>query len=132
MNALSIKEERSMGWDKVSAVNYLRWHANASSHGDCARYVREAVERGGIKLDRTASARDYGSSLVRAVFRDVTGGTPQRGDVMVIDAIPRHPHGHMTMFDGDIWISDFRQPRGFYPGPDDRTAAPRYKMYRHD
>jgi NlpC/P60 family len=121
-----------MSWDKVGAVNYLRWHANTGSHGDCARYVREAIERGGIKLDRTASAKDYGSSLLHAGFREVSGTFPQRGDVVVIEAIPRHPHGHMAMFDGDIWISDFKQQHGFYPGPDYRAAAPRYKMYRHD
>jgi hypothetical protein len=118
-------------WDKSSAVYYLQSHAEASSHGHCARYVRQAIERGGIILNRTYSARNYGSSLTAAGFREVLGG-PQRGDVVVIQAIAGHPDGHMAMFDGHIWISDFRQLHGFYPGPAYRAAQPSYKIYRHD
>ncbi|MBB5411894.1 hypothetical protein HDG34_005860 [Paraburkholderia sp. HC6.4b] len=80
---------------------------------------------------RTESAKDYGSSLVSAGFYEVHGN-PQRGDVVVIRSIPDHPHGHMAMYDGQIWISDFRQQHGFYPGPAYRSAKPPYRMYRHD
>lgn len=50
----------------------------------------------------------------------------------MIQGMPVHPHEHMAMFDGSIWISDFKQMHGFYPGDAYRTAKPPYKMYRHD
>jgi hypothetical protein len=131
MSRLS-KKDRSMSWDKFVAVHYLQSHARSSSQGNCARYVREAIERGGIVLNRAASARNYGSSLVGAGFHEVSSSSPQRGDVVVIESIPRHPDGHTAMYDGQIWISDFRQLHGLYPGKEYRDARPLYKMYRHD
>jgi hypothetical protein len=120
-------------WHKSTAVNYLQWHAEPVSHGHCARYVREAIERGGISLMRTGSARNYGSSLTSAGFYQVlSDANPQKGDVIVIESIARHPDGHMAMYDGHIWISDFKQQHGYYPGPDYRAARPRFKIYRHD
>ncbi|MBB5427447.1 hypothetical protein HDG40_005626 [Paraburkholderia sp. JPY158] len=50
----------------------------------------------------------------------------------MIDGINLHPHGHMAMYDGQYWISDFKQWHGFYPGPDYGSARPDYKVYRHD
>jgi hypothetical protein len=121
-----------MSWNKNAAVNYLQSHARSVSHGDCARYVREAIERGGIVLTRTRSAKDYGLSLAHAGFRVVSTTHPQKGDVIVIEGIHLHPHKHMAMYDGQHWISDFKQRYGFYPGPDYRSARPNYKVYRHD
>lgn len=80
---------------------------------------------------RTGLAKDYGSSLVGAGFYEVHGD-PQPGDVVVIQATGAHTAGHMAMFDGQIWISDFRQLHGFYPGPEYRIHRPAYKIYRHD
>ena len=121
-----------MPWDKSAAVIYLQSHAEATSHGRCARYVREAIQRGGIMLIHTHSAYNYGASLVCAGFYPVLRGVPKKGDVVVIQPIAGHDDGHMAMYDGQIWISDFKQLHGFYPGPAYRAAQPPYKMYRHD
>jgi CHAP domain. len=120
-----------MAWDKVGAVRYLQSHAQPASIGRCAEYTRRAIEWGGLQLVRTGSARNYSSSLICVGFYEVHGN-PQRGDVIVIQSISGHPDGHMAMFDGQIWISDFKQMHGFYPGPAYRTSQPTYKMYRHD
>ena len=80
----------------------------------------------------TSSARNYGASLTCTGFYEVSGTNPHRGDVVVIQPITDHPDGHMAMYDGAIWISDFKQPHGFYPGPAYRSARPPYKIYRHD
>ncbi|MFM0241215.1 CHAP domain-containing protein [Paraburkholderia phytofirmans] len=119
-------------WNINSAVDYLQWHAEPSSHQRCARYVREAIQRGGISLMVMYSARNYGSSLICTGFYEVSDANPQKGDVVVIQAIANHPDGHMAMYDGRIWISDFRQQYGFYPGPAYRSARPPYQIYRHD
>lgn len=119
-------------WNKDAAVSHLRSSAEPVSHGRCARYVREAIAAGGIELVHTASAHNYGGPLTAAGFYRVAGVHPAKGDVVVIQPIPHHPDGHMAMYDGNIWISDFKQYHGFYPGQDYRNAQPPYQIYRHD
>ncbi|NML30266.1 NlpC/P60 family protein [Paraburkholderia antibiotica] len=121
-----------MQWNKTEAVRYLQAHARLSSDSKCATYVRMAIEHGGIRLMRTRAAQDYGTSLIYAGFYEVSGSDIQAGDVVIIQATPNHGFGHMAMYDGQIWISDFRQLHGFYPGRDYRNARPPYKIYRHD
>lgn len=119
-------------WDKSAAAIYLSSHAESGSTGNCARYVRLAIEHGGITLAHTASARNYGGPLGAAGFYEVSGTNPKKGDVAVIQSITGHPDGHMAMYDGTRWISDFKQYHGFYPSQQYRNAHPPYKIYRHD
>ena len=65
----------------------------------------------------------------------------QKGDVALIDGFAADPEkgivkgapdGHLAMFDGKIWISDFRQiGNDPYPGSSYRKAAPKITIYRH-
>ncbi len=119
-----------MSFDVQNAVQYLDHHAGTHSQGRCAEYTRMAVEHGGLILERHTSAKDYGTSLLRDGFVEVQGHDYKAGDVVVIQPIPGHPHGHMAMFDGVHWVSDFHQ-RTLYPGESYRAYAPRYTVYRH-
>lgn len=119
-----------MSWNVHSAVQYLDWHAHGHSMGRCAEYTRMAVEHGGIMLERHGSAKDYGNSLLHAGFVEVHHDDYRPGDVAVIQPIPGHPHGHMCMYDGEHWVSDFKQ-RTLYPGESYRAYKPTYKVYRH-
>ena len=116
--------------DVDKSVAYLNAHAQGHSLGRCAEFVRKAVEAGGVHLARHTSAKDYGSSLEAVGFKEVQGTGYQAGDVAIIQPIPGHPHGHMTMFNGTIWISDFKQLHGLYPGASYRTIKPPFKVYR--
>ena len=120
-------------WDAKIAVRHLRSHKRGSSHGQCARYVRQAVEAGGVRLLRHTSAKDYGSSLTRVGF--VSQGALstgfRAGDVAIIQPIKGHPHGHTCMYDGRHWISDFEKMHGLYPGAGYRKQKPAYKIYRY-
>jgi hypothetical protein len=120
-------------FDVQKAVAYLNEHARDHSLGRCAEFVRKAVEAGGAHLTRHASAKDYGSSLERAGLHAMSGLPTmfQAGDVAVIQPIPGHPHGHMTMYNGKIWVSDFKQLHGFYPGATYRKLKPPVKFYRN-
>ncbi|WP_084170199.1 CHAP domain-containing protein [Paraburkholderia ferrariae] len=120
-----------MAWNPSTAANHAEQRAHIESKGRCAQYVREAIVAGGINLARTHYAKDYGRNLENAGFARASG-TPERGDVIVIQPAPGHPAGHMAIYNGNIWISDFRQHNGFYPGPAYRTAQPSWQMYRHN
>ncbi|MGD7150387.1 CHAP domain-containing protein [Ralstonia pseudosolanacearum] len=121
-------------YDGNRAANYAVSHAQPHSTGNCAKYVRKAVEWGGITLRRTHYAKDYGRSLEEAGFQEVQG-SPRKGDVVVIQPAPGHPAGHMAIYSGTTWVSDFTQNsgnQGFYPGPAYRSSQPPYTIYRHD
>ena len=124
-------------WDRSKAVEHLTTHAQPHSTGHCAEYVRKAVEAGGVLLHHHISAKDYGSSLLKVGFQRIvhshanTHYHHRAGDVAIIQPIPGHRHGHMTMFDGTHWISDFKQYHGVYPGHLYRQLQPPYAIYRH-
>jgi hypothetical protein len=119
-------------WDKEKAVAYLNTHANIHSLGRCAEYVRKAIEAGGVKVVRQVSAKDYGSSLKALGFVTLIGNlNPVAGDVVIIQPIDGHPHGHMAMFSGNVWISDFKQNHGLYPSPAYRKLKPSFAIYRY-
>lgn len=120
-------------WKAENAVTHLRNHAQAKSLGRCAQYTREAVEAGGVVMSRRTLAKNYGTSLMEVGFMayEPTEIIEQlEGDVVIIQNCKDHPAGHMAMWDGGIWISDFRQ-RGLYPGADYRREQPSFKFYRY-
>ena len=120
-----------MSWDVNAAAEYLDRHANGTtSLHRCAEYTSNAIGHGGVHILRHHSAKDFGSSLVAAGFLEVTGDDYQRGDVVVIQGFQGHTDGHMAMYDGERWVSDFKQ-RTLYPGESYRAARPSYVVYRH-
>jgi hypothetical protein len=121
-----------MPWDVKKAIQHLQAHVLPASKGRCATFTRRAIAAGGIRLAYEGDAKDYGSSLKTSGFREVSSTGPFRaGDVAVIQPVTGHSSGHMCMFDGSIWISDFKQLRGLYPGPVYRNEKPSYRIYRH-
>lgn len=109
------------GFDVDSAVQYLTEHAKNVSVGQCAKFVREALEHGGLDTTgRPKMAFRYNEFLPKLGFVPIiesnyTGNnlpkdyTPQKGDIVVIGANSRHKAGHIAMFNGQQWISDFKQ-----------------------
>lgn len=97
----------------------------------CARAVRLALEAGGVTLDPTRHAWQYGDSLIKAGFVVVepTPETFEKGDVVVIEKFSGSASGHMAIYNGKNWVSDFVQT-GIYPGAAYRSKKPRYKIYR--
>ncbi|WP_367105679.1 CHAP domain-containing protein [uncultured Psychrobacter sp.] len=86
--------------------------ALSRSSGYCARYVRKALQAAGYEFTPNPSAYQYASrgTLANAGFTKISNDTPpQIGDVVVYDRSPGRPHGHIQIFDGSIWVSDFRQ-----------------------
>ncbi|MBV8043726.1 CHAP domain-containing protein [Pluralibacter sp.] len=120
-----------MSWNKDGAISYAKTHAQPQSTGNCAHYVTKAIRNGGgLNIPNTRSAKDIGITLVNAGFRLVYD-QPHAGDVAVIQSIPHHDHGHVCIYDGQQWISDFVQ-RSMYPGPGYRELHPHYELFRHD
>lgn len=120
-----------MGWNKDAAVDYIVKHAMVKSNSQCATYTRQAIAAGGITLIQVGDAKNYGDSLLKAGFIPIPqSATPEKGDVAIIQPYPGgNISGHMTLFDGKTWYSDFKQ-RDMYPGNGYRTHRPPYVIYR--
>jgi hypothetical protein len=116
-----------------ATIRYLDSHATATSHGTCAKAVRLALLAGGLNIDlHPVLAKLYGPYLQRNGFATVSpaGYTPVAGDIVVIQPYPGgNSAGHITMYDGRIWVSDFRQ-RDMWAGPGYRAYKPPFAIYR--
>lgn len=95
----------------VKAAQYARKKAAGKSLGKCARYVRIAMQHAGYKFTPNPSAYQYASgTLSGAGFGQISTNTPyQIGDIIVIGRTSKHVHGHICIWDGKNWISDFVQ-----------------------
>ena len=138
-----ITEKTTNTYDVNKAVTYLQQNALTKSIGKCARYTTNAINYGGGENVKRDDAYKMGPNLLAGGFYtvNVDFSQAQKGDVAVIQGFLRsqhpdvqlnkdHPWGHMQMFDGRQWISDFKQS-GFWPGGDYKKVQPKYTIYRH-
>jgi hypothetical protein len=129
-------KSKKNGYDLNKAVDKLDKNAQTKSIGSCAKYVRLAIEAGGVSTKgRPGSATNYDNFLPKLGFStvDSTNYTPMKGDIVVFKAFQGknkyHQHGHIQMYDGTQWVSDFKQ-RDFWAGSDYRTYKPKYLIFR--
>jgi hypothetical protein len=109
-------------------ISWLDAHAHLHSAHHCAASVREAMEAAGIPTqDRPPSgdAGDYGPFLLRhgAEVIPQQSYEPKVGDIAVFDRTDDHPAGHIQVFDGQHWVSDFVQ-HTFSPYRDQESTPP--------
>jgi hypothetical protein len=141
--------------DIDAAVAYLNKHAKRQppglGEGECATYVREAIEKGGgVKLvDHPIPAYQYAlprkegdrpyldNYFDRETPTSLDDYLPKKGVVVVFQPPPGQepPKGHIQMYNGEEWVSDFKQgkdKRNFWPGPVYRNRKPPipYVIYR--
>lgn len=101
-----------------AACKHLTQNSQASSIHYCAKYVANAMAAGGLKFTRLASAYMYANMLPSIGFKLIATKTgkqeqnswwpsnSQAGDIAVM---AHGQHGHICMYNGSQWISDFRQ-----------------------
>jgi hypothetical protein len=122
-------------YDVVKLVKHLQEKALPPyGAGLCATHIRQALEAAGLDTTgRPGSAKDYGPLLVRLGFFAIAESlySAVKGDIAVIQGTSKSAHGHVQVFDGHQWISDFKQP-DFWPGPSYRNEKPSHLVYRHD
>jgi hypothetical protein len=108
-----------MQW--IKSGNNGRSPLHNASTGYCAKYVRFMLEAGGIDTSgHPVSAVKYAGWLPSRGFRNITtlSGRAQQEEWTRSSAIPgdiavmaHGEHGHICMYTGYNWVSDFRQNR---------------------
>ena len=107
-------------WNVGASVNWLIRNSKASSSSSCWKYVKDSLAAGGFHTDGSRSAYMATNFLSNNGFRCIRKGKvhghdgadyPNKclGDITVFDHCPKHPHGHIDMWCGKQWISDFKQ-----------------------
>jgi hypothetical protein len=121
------------GLDIDKAVGALIQNVQQTSIGLCATYVRKALIAGGLNVSPLPFAKQYLGVLgTKYHFQPIGSSnyTPTKGDVSVIQPFPGgNPAGHICMYSGVQWISDFKQ-REMYPGSRYIANRPPYQLFR--
>lgn len=118
------------GHRAVKAATLATQNAKPESTGFCAKFVANALQGAGYKFVRQNSAYQYANGTLQGMgFTNIqNNGSYQVGDVMVW---PAHGigksggaiHGHIQIFNGRSWVSDFVQPN-MKPGPKYGNVTP--------
>jgi hypothetical protein len=119
--------------NKSQLSDWMDAHALSRSSHHCAMYCRLGMEAAGLDTGdrpRSGDAGDYGPFLLRHGAQTVPQDSyvPQVGDVVVFDKTGQHPYGHIEMYDGQHWVSDFKQ-HSFSPYRD-AASTPLFTIYR--
>lgn len=111
----SLKSKLSSSAAPSVAARLASRAAHGRSQGRCAMYVRKALQAAGYQFKPQESAYMYATNgtLKSAGFVkiDKNNYEPQVGDVVVWHRTAKHPHGHIQIYNGSSWVSDFNQPK---------------------
>lgn len=96
--------------DKICATAVSR--AKAKSMKKCAEYVRVALQAGDNKKrikGGMGNANEWNVSLPKIGFTPVGQASPQKGDIAHMPPNKFSKYGHVCIWTGDKWVSDFVQ-----------------------
>jgi hypothetical protein len=98
----------------------------------CALYVRKAIIAGGIPLYVGGDAWSYKYTLPILNFHQVGKETEREvGDIVVFQPIGGRKYGHIAIWNGKQWVSDFKQ-RNLIVHSDYLNDGCEYAIYRRD
>lgn len=123
---------RHCDWNPKEAAEYATQNAEKKSVGLCALYVRKAIIAGGIPLYRGGDAWSYKYLLPIIGFEEVKDKADKKmGDIVVFQPIGGRKFGHIAMWNGQQWVSDFKQ-RSLFVHSDYRREGCEYTIFRRE
>lgn len=115
-------------YDPDAAAAYALKHAGRKSQGQCAKYVRRALEAGGMKAGIHLICADQYREILPVMGFEKAAKPYRNGDVAVFAAAGSRRYGHIAILAGGQWVSDFRQ-RSFFVHSD-YAASQDYMVFR--
>lgn len=114
----------------------LRNRARLVSSHNCAQFIRLALKDGGADTAHFSGPARLYAPLLRSIGYyqlgcwNIAHYRPMRSDIVIIQAYEGgNLAGHITAFDGRIWISDFKQ-KDMWSGPEYRKQQPEFAIFR--
>jgi hypothetical protein len=115
-------------WRPNRAIAHLDRCALSRSHTCCAWFVMRAMQSGGCPIG-ILPAWAYRYALPLYGFHRVQTTDYKKGDICVFPAPGgKHIWGHIAMWDGKQWVSDFKQ-QDIVPGRAYEHLP--YRIYRY-
>ena len=113
----SEQPKKQKAGDAGKAASYAASHVLGAPDSVTQRvnYVANALESAGFHFEKQQSAYMYHTKgiLKKMGFQLAHTGQkdfiPRKGDVAVINRYGEHQQGHISIFDGQNWVSDIRQ-----------------------
>ena len=123
---------RHCDWNPENAAKYATENAEPKSVGLCALYVRKAINAGGIPLYKCGSAWHYRYVLPILNFAEKEVSDELKiGDIVVFQPIGGRKYGHIAIWNGTQWVSDFKQ-RNLIVHSDYTKDGAEYRIYRRE
>ena len=121
---------RKCEWNPEKVAVYATENAEVKSVGLCALYVRRAMIAGGIPLYQGGNAWSYKYLLPVIGFENVNENEGLMvGDIVVFQPIDGRKFGHIAIWNGKQWVSDFKQ-RSIIVHSDYRSQDCEYAVFR--
>lgn len=110
------------------AARFARENAKAESSGGSTKSIKNALVKAGYSFTAPAAASDYpAKALPEMGFSAVDNNSAWLvGDIMVFSSNKYYKNGHIQIYDGANWISDYIQPN-WIPFPDN---VPTFTLWR--
>ncbi|EKN8003861.1 hypothetical protein PYY25_001894 [Campylobacter coli] len=99
---------------RAAAEFSKKYNLGTRSTGSCAKYVRSYLMAAGYPLSGwPVAAADYINFLPKYGFTPVQGRatqiSPEVGDISITQRFGNHKYGHIAIWNGSNWVSDFKQ-----------------------
>lgn len=113
--AIVIWEHLPFYYNNTKTADYATNHAAPHSRTMCAGYVIRAMWHGGCPIG-LVPAYAYNKILPQIGFQEISenGYKAQKGDICVLPQNKRSSFGHIAVYNGKVWVSDFKQ-NSIYP-----------------
>ncbi|QXO06535.1 hypothetical protein [Campylobacter phage CJLB-14] len=99
---------------RAAAEFSKKYNLGTRATGACAKYVRSYLMAAGYPLSGwPVAAADYINFLPKYGFTPVQGRasqiSPEVGDISITQRFGNHKYGHIAIWNGSNWVSDFKQ-----------------------
>ncbi len=114
-------------------VDFIVSHAEPKSKCSCAGYVMRGMWHGGCPVSLVVlPAYGYARVLPQMGFKEVPtqNYVPRKGDISVLPRNKNHVFGHIAVYDGKQWVSDFKQSQMLCSKT--YRAVGKYQIFRID
>lgn len=113
-----------------NTVKYIKDHKGAKSRSMCAWYCTKALKNGGCWQCPIVPGYAYNKILLQLGFNEIPTENyiPIKGDISVLPRNSKSCFGHIAIYDGHHWISDFEQT-SIYPGESYKQVG-KYQIFR--
>ena len=117
-------------YNNENTIQYIKDHKHTASRCMCAWYSMKAIRNGGCYYCYIYPGYAYNKVLLQLGFIEISTENyiPKAGDISVLPKNSKSCFGHIAVYDGEHWVSDFEQ-RDIFPGRSYRLSG-KYQIFR--